>query len=70
MRVMAVQGDTLDQLCWRHLGRTQGVVEATLARNPSLAGLAPVLPAGTWIDLVLPSQAAATSGRDTINLWD
>ncbi len=68
MRVMAVQGDTLDQLCWRHLGRTQGVVEATLEANPHLAALGTVLPAGTWVDLVLPAQARSTT--ETIKLWD
>ncbi len=68
MRVMAVQGDTLDQLCWRHLRRTQGVVEATLEANPQLAALGATLPAGTWVDLVLPAQAPAST--ETIKLWD
>lgn len=68
MRVMAVQGDTVDHLCWRHLRRTQDVVEATLEANPHLAALGPVLPAGTWVDLVLPAQAPSTTV--TIHLWD
>ncbi|PAM39548.1 tail protein X, partial [Klebsiella pneumoniae] len=25
MKVRAYQGDTVDALCWRHYGRTQGV---------------------------------------------
>jgi len=68
MRVMAMQGDTLDQLCWRHLRRTHGVVEATLAANPPLTTLGAVLPAGTWVDLVHPAQALTTT--ETIKLWD
>lgn len=70
MRVMAVQGDTLDALCWRYLGRTQGVVEATLELNPGLADAGPVLPVGTWVELARPTQVAATSSRPTVNLWD
>ncbi|MGM7571152.1 tail protein X, partial [Klebsiella pneumoniae] len=27
MKVRAYQGDTVDALCWRHYGRTQGVTE-------------------------------------------
>jgi phage tail protein X len=65
---MTMQGDTLDQLCWRHLRRTQGVVEATLEANPHLAGLGAAMPAGIWVDLVLPAQAPAT--RETVKLWD
>jgi phage tail protein X len=69
MRVQAIQGDTVDQLCWRHLGRTQGVVEATLERNPALSQLGPFLPAGTWVDLAVPAETALPASR-VINLWD
>lgn len=69
MRVMAVQGDTLDALCWRYLGQTQGVVEATLELNPGLADAGPVLPVGTWVDLALPSQTTIPATR-IVNLWD
>ena len=30
MKVRAYQGDTVDALCWRHYGRTQGVTEQVL----------------------------------------
>ena len=33
MQVRSQQGDTADQLCWRHLGRTEAVVEALLDRQ-------------------------------------
>ena len=35
--VRTQQGDTVDQLCLRHLGQTAGVTEATYALNPGLA---------------------------------
>ena len=31
MKVTALQGDTLDQLCHRHYGKTKGVTEAVLS---------------------------------------
>lgn len=72
MQVTTIQGDTLDLLCWRSLGRTEGVVEATLDRNPHLAALhaaSPVLPLGTVVDLAEPATLPAEQGR-TVNLWD
>ncbi|MGO2154596.1 MAG: tail protein X [Serratia proteamaculans] len=38
MKVRAMQGDTLDLLCQRHYGTTQGVTEVVLAANPGIAG--------------------------------
>lgn len=69
MRVYARQGDTLDALCWRHLGRTAGVVEVALEANPGLADLGPVLPHGTPVDLPDPTSAAPAR-RALIQLWD
>ncbi|MDO5609489.1 MAG: tail protein X [Pseudomonadota bacterium] len=69
MRVIAHQGDTLDALCWRHLGRTAGVVEATLEKNPNLVDLGAVLPHGTAVDLAEPSSSAPAR-RALIQLWD
>lgn len=66
LQVMASDGDTVDQLCWRHLGRTAGVTEATLAANPGLAARGPFLTAGTFVDLVVVD---ATS-QETVSLWD
>lgn len=36
MKVRAHQYDTVDALCWRHYGRTQGVTEQVLKANPGL----------------------------------
>lgn len=66
LKVMAGDGDTVDLLCWRHLGRTAGVTEATLAANPGLAALGPCLPAGAVVELVIVD---ATS-QESVSLWD
>lgn len=67
--VRAMQGDTVDMLCLRHLGTTaNGVVEATYAANPGLADLGPVLPNGTLVTLTQAPQSRATT--ETVNLWD
>lgn len=69
MQVRTHQNDTVDQLCWRHLGQTERVVEATLELNPGLAAAGPVLPGGMAITLPDPSTTPAAT-RPTVNLWD
>lgn len=64
--VHARQGDTLDQLLHRHTGRTAGTTEATLAANPGLAALGPVLPIGTPVRI---TEAPAPARADVIHLW-
>ena len=69
MRITALQGDTVDAICWRHYGRTAGMTEEVYAANPGLAALGPLLPLGTQIELPdLPTRPAAT--RQLVNLWD
>ncbi|AOR59298.1 phage tail protein [Pectobacterium parmentieri] len=67
MNVIAQQGDTLDALCYRHYGRTQGAVESVLGANPGLAEFGAMLPHGTPV--TLPDIAAA-SVAETVSLWD
>ncbi|MDC9821971.1 tail protein X [Pectobacterium punjabense] len=67
MNVIAQQGDTLDALCYRHYGRTQGAVEVVLATNPGLAELGAILPHGTAV--TLPDIAAAPV-RESVQLWE
>lgn len=67
MQVRAHQGDSVDSLCWRHLG-SSAPVESVLEANPGLAALGPILPEGTLV--TLPDSTPATSIRATINLWD
>lgn len=71
MRVMALQGDTIDLLCWRHLGTTAGLTEQVFALNPDLALHGPILPMGTAVQLppAPPSQSTAIE-RPLIQLWD
>lgn len=64
--VRAYDNDTLDGLCHRHLGRTGGSVEATLAATPGLAKRAANLTAGEQITLV----AAPVQAKQMIQLWD
>ncbi|MBS0501105.1 MAG: tail protein X [Proteobacteria bacterium] len=64
--VRANEHDTLDALCHRHLGRTAGTVEATLAATPGLARRAADLGAGEPVTLV----AAPVQPRNLIQLWD
>lgn len=69
MIVRAEAGDTVDSLCWRVLGKTGAVTEQVLARNPGLADLGPVLPAGHPVDLPEAGDLAAAT-RPTVKLWD
>lgn len=67
MEVIAQQGDTLDALCHRHYGRTEGVVEAVLLVNPGLAEVGVILPHGTAVTLPAMETAPAI---ETVQLWD
>ena len=67
MKVYAMQGDTLDALCARYYGRTEGVVEAVLQANPGLSELGVILPHGTAVDL---PDVETSPTAETLNLWD
>ena len=67
MRVIAQQGDSVDSLCWRHLGST-AAVEATLDANPGLAAKGTILPMGTAV--TLPDTTSASATQPIIQLWD
>lgn len=69
MIATAQDGETVDALCWRVLGRTQGVTEQVLELNRGLAGLGPALPGGTEVTLPDVSELAVAR-RDTVSLWD
>ncbi len=62
------QNDTVDALCWRHFGRTAGIVEAVLDANPGLAALGPVLKAGVLVNL--PEIQTSAPERQMVNLWE
>lgn len=68
MLVRAQQGDTVDELCWRHLGRTAGLVEIVYELNPGLADRGLVLPSG--LEVTLPDQPANKPTAPLLELWD
>lgn len=67
MNIYALQGDTVDEICYRYYGRTQQAVEQVYAANPGLAERGAVLPHGCA--LTLPELPEAATG-ETVNLWD
>lgn len=67
--VTAREGELVDELCWRALGRTEKVTEQTLQINPGLAALGPRLPAGKQV--LLPDlPETALPEREVVKLWD
>lgn len=69
MEVRAQQNDTIEALCWRHLGATGGVVEETLRLNPKLAEFGPILPHGQVV--ILPELSAdVIQTNEIVQLWD
>lgn len=68
MQVRANQGETLDALCQRVLGRTAGVTEVAMAANPGLSDLGPVLPIGTAVNLPDVVQTTQTETA-LVQLW-
>lgn len=69
MIATAQDGETLDAICWRVLGRTRDVTEQALELNRDLAALGARLPGGTPVALPEPAAAAQTR-RATVKLWD
>jgi phage tail protein X len=62
------EGEMLDEIVWRHYGnRVAGALETVLEANQGIAGLGPVLPVNTRIQLPVietPKEA------ETVSLWD
>jgi phage tail protein X len=65
--VIARQGDTLDLICYRHLGATAGVTEAAIELNPHLPPIGEIVPVGTRVKL--PDRPIADIAS-RVNLWD
>ncbi len=64
--IRTLDGDVLDEICWRRYGR-EDAVPAVLAANPGLADQPPILPAG--IAIVLPPLPAAEPSPAAVRLW-
>lgn len=65
MKVNALQGDTVDLLCQRYYGTTQGVTEIVLAANKSLADQI-FMEAGQVVEL---PEVSASATKETVQLW-
>ncbi|HAJ6952947.1 TPA: tail protein X, partial [Escherichia coli] len=55
MKVRALQGDTVDLLCFRHYGTTQGVTAQVLDANPGLCRQV-ILEAGQEVEMPEPER--------------
>jgi phage tail protein X len=66
-QVQALNHDTLDQVCIRHLGSTDAL-EQVLVLNPNLAKQGAILSAGAVINL--PINTATQKTKKMILLWD
>lgn len=60
-------GDMLDDICWKHYGRTSGAVEKVIEANPHLATAPLQLVAN--VSVTLP-DIAKESEETLTNLWD
>nr|WP_194243011.1 tail protein X [Serratia marcescens] len=60
-----MQGDTLDLLCQRHYGTTQGVTEIVLAANPGIAEQI-FLTVGQVVEL---PEIERSTQQETVQLW-
>ncbi|OOS00657.1 phage tail protein [Canicola haemoglobinophilus] len=67
--IYAQQNDTLDAIVYRYFGKTLGLVEQVLERNPHLAKL-PVLAIGTEVILPNIEDIQPTTNKTTLSLWD
>ncbi|EIJ4777885.1 tail protein X [Salmonella enterica] len=66
MKVKALEGDTVDLLCFRHYGSTQGVTEKVFAANPGLSNRVFLTP-GQMVEM--PEQVPEKR-RESVQLWD
>lgn len=72
LRLVARQGDKLDQLLFRDAGLGPSELTRVLDANPGLADLGPVLPLGTVVTVpaTATTEASATRVRPLVQLWD
>ena len=67
MKYRTVNGQTLDEIVWRHYGDVPGVIELVLEANPGLANHGDILPPGIVIDLqyLFPGFASVCGSINT-----
>lgn len=66
MKIYALQGDSVDEICFRHYGRTRQVVEQVYAANTGLAEQGVCLPHGYPLEL---PDLLTRATYETLNLW-
>ncbi|WP_240101448.1 tail protein X [Escherichia coli] len=64
MKVKALEGDTVDSLCFRYYGTTPGITEKVLDANPGLCQQV-FLDAGQEVEMPEPEKKK----REMIQLW-
>lgn len=67
--LVALQGDTLDQLIWREAGLGPNEITRVLDANPGLADHGSILPLGTKVTVPATSDASATRVLPLTQLW-
>lgn len=65
--VRAIQGDTVDRICYRIYGKTAGITEAVYEANAGLADIGPIIPTGTLVKL---PEVASQPTQATVQLWN
>ena len=68
-RLVAREGDMLDQLLWRDAGLGPAEISRVLDANPGLADLGAILPLGTIVIVPATADASATRVLPLIQLW-
>ncbi|MBD1581295.1 phage tail protein [Pseudoalteromonas sp. JBTF-M23] len=61
-------GDCLDNICWRHYGRSSDMVEMVLEANHGLAELGAIYKEN--IEIFLPEVIEKPIAQNVINIWD
>jgi phage tail protein X len=62
-----IEGETIDAICWKYYGKTEGVVELVLEANQGLADYGVILPDG--VEILLPEDKTEDSSEG-FSLWD
>jgi len=67
MRYRTLLNDTVDYICWKFYGSTDGTAEKVYLANPGLADHGPELPRGLLVELPEIEPPKTTDG---VKLWD
>lgn len=62
-------GETLDYICWKIYGKTEGILEQVLSQNSGLAALGSTYPSGIEIKLPEANAVTAVEPKTAAVLW-